>query len=254
MKLYSASSADARSSDPVAMIGCAGWTIPTMAANDFPEKGTHLQRYAARLSAVEINSSFYRPHRPETYARWAASVPDSFRFSIKLPRELTHTKKLTDTGPILAAFLDATAELGEKRGPILVQLPPSLAFNNAVASDFFGRFRLEYDGAIVCEPRHITWFTDDAISVLQAHRVGTAGVDPAIVDDALRPVPADQTMYRRLHGSPKTYYSDYSEQYLARLAELINESKSAGTAWCIFDNTAQGHAWKNALRLGELLL
>lgn len=253
MKSYSASSADGQSSAPVAMIGCAGWSIPSMVATEFSATGTHLQRYATRLSAVEINSSFYRPHRPETYARWAASVPESFRFSIKLPRDLTHTKKLTDTGPVLETFLDATAALGEKHGPILVQLPPSLAFNDQVASKFFGKFRQLYDGAIVCEPRHITWFTDDAMRILQAHRVGTAGVDPAIVDDALSPVPADHTMYRRLHGSPKTYYSDYSEQYLARLAQLINSSKNAGTVWCIFDNTAQGHAWKNALRLGELI-
>ena len=55
-------------------VGCAGWSIPRQYAEHFPQRGTHLERYAQRLPAVEINSSFYRPRRPETYARWAASV------------------------------------------------------------------------------------------------------------------------------------------------------------------------------------
>ena len=75
-------------------IGCAGWTIPTEHSAVFGGEGTHLQRYASRFSCVEINSSFYRPHRTTTYARWAASVPDNFRFSVKLPKTITHEQRL----------------------------------------------------------------------------------------------------------------------------------------------------------------
>ena len=71
-------------------IGCAGWSIHKDAAAAFPVEGSHLERYARVFPAVEINSSFYRPHKPETYARWADSVPDGFRFAVKVPRAITH--------------------------------------------------------------------------------------------------------------------------------------------------------------------
>ena len=71
-------------------IGTAGWTVPKAVAHAFPGEGGHLARYAGRLDAVEINSSFYRPHRPATYARWAECVPKDFRFAVKVPRLVTH--------------------------------------------------------------------------------------------------------------------------------------------------------------------
>lgn len=105
-------------------IGTAGWSVPAAHRGRFPEAGTLLERYAARFDAVEINSSFYRPHRPSTYARWAASVPAGFRFSLKLPREITHTRRLVEVAEPLDRFLGEVAALGERLGPVLVQLPP----------------------------------------------------------------------------------------------------------------------------------
>ena len=82
-------------------IGTAGWSIPKQHAAAFPGTGVHIERYARQLHAVEINSSFYRPHKPATYARWAASVPPEFRFAVKLPREITHERRLADvTAPL----------------------------------------------------------------------------------------------------------------------------------------------------------
>ena len=77
-------------------VGCAGWSIPREHADRFPEEGSHLARYAGRFPAVEINSSFYKPHRPATYARWAASVPADFRFSVKVPKLATHERRAND--------------------------------------------------------------------------------------------------------------------------------------------------------------
>src|SRR6476620_9198879 len=90
---------------PAVYVGCAGWSIPKEHAGRFPAGGSHLERYAGRFNAVEINSSFYRPHRPETYARWAASVPESFQFAVKIPKEMTHTRRLRDVADPLARFL-----------------------------------------------------------------------------------------------------------------------------------------------------
>src|SRR5687768_16375503 len=109
-------------------IGCAGWSLPRDSWPQFPETGTHLQRYAQRLNAVEINSSFYRPHQPATYERWAASVPAGFRFSVKVPKTITHESRLRSCDALLASFLAQATGLGDKLGCLLVQLPPSLAF------------------------------------------------------------------------------------------------------------------------------
>ena len=76
------------------LIGTAGWSLPGAHFGLFPRDGSHLERYATRFSCVEINSSFYRPHRQETYARWAASVPENFRFAVKMPRTITHHARL----------------------------------------------------------------------------------------------------------------------------------------------------------------
>jgi uncharacterized protein YecE (DUF72 family) len=77
-------------------IGCAGWNLPSAKADAFPGPGSHLERYARVLRAVEVNSSFYRPHRRETWERWAGSVPVDFRFSVKVPRQITHFRRLRD--------------------------------------------------------------------------------------------------------------------------------------------------------------
>src|SRR3954464_15705052 len=118
-------------------IGTAGWSIPREAQPGFPGGGSHLERYAAVLPAVEINSTFHRPHRASTFERWAASVPRAFRFSIKLPRTVTHDQRLAASARLLDAFLSAFTRLRSRLGCLLVQLPPSLAFDARIARAFF---------------------------------------------------------------------------------------------------------------------
>src|SRR6188768_857106 len=85
-------------------IGTAGWSLYKPPAGRFPGTGSHLERYAAMFDAVEINSSFYRPHKPETYARWAASVPAGFRFAVKLPKAITHERRLVECRDLVERF------------------------------------------------------------------------------------------------------------------------------------------------------
>jgi uncharacterized protein YecE (DUF72 family) len=238
---------------PEARIGCAGWSIPAAHAGLFAGTGTHLQRYARRFNCVEINSSFYRPHRPETYARWSASVPASFQFAVKAPREITHVLRLIGCEAQIAAFLDQVRLLGANLGPILVQLPPSLAFDSAAAGEFFRALRDRFGGAVVCEPRHPTWFEDPAAETLSRYRVARAAAEPAVVPAAARPGGWRGVTYYRLHGSPRIYYSAYSEDALERLAVDVRTACKTGPAWCIFDNTAEGSATTNALALGALV-
>jgi len=231
-------------------VGTAGWSIPAQHAGEFPGAGSHLERYAQRLPAVEINSSFYRPHRPKTYERWARSVPEGFRFAVKLPREVTHARRLVGTAELLAQFLSDVAALGGKLGPLLVQLPPSLSFEESVAATFFGALRAQFEGQVVCEPRHPTWFTDGADALLASFEVARVAADPACVPRAADPGGWPGLAYYRLHGSPEMYYSAYGAGYLDALAEAIAAAVSrAGAVWCIFDNTARGEATRNALDL-----
>jgi len=233
-------------------VGTAGWSIRREYAPAFPSAGTHLERYARRLPAVEINSSFYRPHQPATYARWAASTPPGFRFSLKLPRELTHLRRLKDPAPF-AGFLEQVRELGEKLGPLLAQLPPSLPFDPKTAGDFFAALRELHDGPLLCEPRHQSWFTPEAEALLEEHRIGRVAADPALNEQAAEPGGWKETVYYRLHGSPQMYYSPYSSAYLQELSRRLESQVEAGRAvWCIFDNTAEGAAPVNALELLEL--
>jgi uncharacterized protein YecE (DUF72 family) len=232
-------------------IGCAGWSIPREHAERFPAEGTHLERYAQRLPAVEINTSFYRPHQPATYARWAASVPDEFKFAVKIPREITHTRRLRDAAEPLDRFLAEAAALGPKLGPLLVQLPPSLRFDEAAATGFFAGLRARFGGQVVCEPRHPTWFGDPAERVLVSAQVARVAADPAPVPEAARPGGWPGLVYYRLHGSPAMYESDYPTAYLKSLAQELRAAEAP--AWCIFDNTALGAATANALDLRALL-
>ncbi len=227
-------------------IGTAGWAIPRAAAHRFPEEGSGLDRYAARLDAVEINSSFYRPHRRSTYERWAASVPARFRFAVKLPKSITHQAQLVDCAPLIARFLDEAAGLGDRLGPILVQLPPSLAFDPDIAQAFFAE--LKVPGVIVCEPRHPSWFGLQADALLRDHRVARVAADPARTPAAAAPGGWPGLAYFRLHGSPRTYWSNYEPEALAAWARRVAQAASGGVeTWAIFDNTAHGHAIENAL-------
>lgn len=233
----------------VIRVGTAGWAIPSASARHFDTAGTHLERYSRRLSCAEINSSFYRPHAAATYAKWRDSTPPEFRFAIKLPRTITHERSLADAREPLMAFLDQIHGLAEKRGPVLVQLPPSLHFDATIVARFFELVRGLYRDAIVCEPRHATWFTPAAESLLKTFAVARVGADPPPVPSADKPGASSGITYFRLHGSPRKYWSRYSEDFLATLAASIRHERLADEIWCAFDNTASGAAAANALDL-----
>lgn len=236
------------------MIGTAGWSIPAMFKPSFPEDGTGLERYGRMLAATEINSSFYRPHKFATYARWATSVPADFGFSVKLPKAISHGARLSGTEDLVAAFLSQIAGLGEKLHVVLVQLPPSLPFDAATADVFFGTLRGKLDGrvAIACEPRHPSWFTTDADQQLRDRRVARVAADPVLVPEGEKPGGWLGLHYRRLHGSPRVYYSPYEVDYLAELAATLKVEYVNGIcSWCIFDNTASGAAISNAMALRQ---
>lgn len=229
-------------------IGTAGWTIPRDSKDAFPAEGSHLGRYSQALSGVEINSSFHRPHQAKTYRRWNEETPDAFRFSVKLAKDFTHVQRLATKGAELAAWLAPVHELDAKLGAILVQLPPSLAFDRKLADRFFKNLRKHCDRLIALEPRHCSWSSEDALQILLAHDITKVEADP---EKCAAPPDRSRPRYIRLHGSPVIYKSEYEMATIEFWSDELRKSK--GEDWVIFDNTTFGFATKNALALQALL-
>jgi uncharacterized protein YecE (DUF72 family) len=230
-------------------VGTSGWALPAASRDRFPPGASQLERYAQVFSCVEITSSFYRPHRRSTYERWAATVPDGFRFAVKLPKIVTHDRGLRDAEEPLRRFLDESGGLGAKRAVLLVQLPPRFAYAAEIVEPFIEVLRAHYPGLVAWEPRHPSWFAPEVEAVLRDAGIARVAADPAVVADAGEPGGASGFAYGRWHGSPQIYSSSYGEDRIAALAARIR--RFSGDVWCVFDNTRSGAATDDALRLAS---
>jgi uncharacterized protein YecE (DUF72 family) len=157
--------------------------------------------------------------------------------------------KLQNVREPLVQFLAQTEELAEKKGPVLVQLPPSFRFEGSVVTGFLDILRDVYDGAIVCEPRHATWFSPTVASLFDRYEISRVAADPPPVPEAAVPAGSPRVAYFRLHGSPRTYWSRYGESYIESIAATVRRISVAREIWCVFDNTASGAALENACEL-----
>ena len=235
-------------------IGTAGWSLPRAEQHRFPPGASHLARYASVFPAVEINSTFHRPHRASTFARWAETVPPGFRFSIKIPRTITHDARLAGTAALVDQFLASLVPLGSRVECLLVQLPPSLALDRRIARNFFSRLRERFDRGIAVEPRHASWFSGDVDGMLDDLKVARAAADPPRAEHGGDPGGWPGLAYFRLHGFPRVYYSSYEDAFLDALAKrLAALRRKRVTTWCIFDNTTLGAGTSNALSILERL-
>ena len=226
-------------------MGMAGWNNPPQERASRQPDQSHLAQYAVYFSCVEINSSFYRPHRRATYARWRDETPAPFRFSVKCPRAITHENSLRRTASNVSRFYDEISCLQPKLAAVLVQLPPGLEFSAARVRSFFQSVPTLRGTVVACEPRHASWFSAAADEVLRRQEVSRVAADPARCSGAEIPGGVRRFAYFRWHGSPKMYYSKYSEEQLAAFALQVEQSQ-AKDSWCIFDNTARYAAWDNA--------
>jgi uncharacterized protein YecE (DUF72 family) len=245
----------------VRTIGTAGWSLPSALRSDFPDDGTHLSRYAQRLSGVEINSTFYRRHRRSTFTSWATQVPDGFRFAVKMPRLITHELALRSAAGPLDDFVSDIEGLGQRLGPVLIQLPPGLDYDGALVRRFLQMLRDRFAGAVVCEPRHPSWHSPAATAALTEWRIGRVAAHPPRLAPVEEPGAwlgpsgdgAAATIYYRLHGHPRIYWSNYDDAALAEWARRTAQWPAGADVWCIFDNTAAGAATANALALQRLV-
>ncbi len=219
----------------------------------FPSEGSSLERYAAHFRCAEINSTFHRSHRPATFERWAASTPPDFRFAAKLPKTITHKQKLAGCENLLDGYLEEVAGLGDRLAIYLVQLPPSLAYDERLAASFLEGLRARTNLLLACEPRHPSWFETGASELLNRFEIARVAADPARVEEAALPGGWPGLVYYRLHGSPAIYRSSYDDGRLEAYAAQLSSKLPGADVWCIFDNTASSAATGDALALSRLL-
>lgn len=229
-------------------IGTAGWNLPPPARE--PTR-CYLEQYATIFNCSEINSTFYHRHRHQTYVRWAASVPQNFCFSVKIPKTLTHDRggRLTE----IRAFLDEISNLSSTLGPLLFQFPPGRSFVKAEIGALFGLLRRGYAGPVVVEPRHHSWASADALKVLEEYHISVVAADPQPVRGLPCLRDPQTAWYFRLHGTPRMYYSSYTDDVLQGVAEKLLSVPIQNNVWCIFDNTAMGAAFYNAFTLQRMI-
>ena len=181
--------------------------------------------------------------------RWAASVGDDFRFSVKLPKSISHASGGEYTTSDIERFADESAGLGAKLGAVLVQFPPKHVFHADAADGLFTTLRANLPCSLATEPRHASWFAPAVDALLAKLHVARVEADPPRVLVGADAGGWPGMRYRRLHGSPRIYYSRYEPGMIDALHDAIKNDAIGMESWCIFDNTASGAATANALEL-----
>jgi len=264
-----------------ARIGTSGWLYPPWRGVFYPPKLPHrreLEYLSSRLNSVEINGTFYSLQRPASFAKWRAETPDDFSFAVKGARFITHMKKLAGVeAPLANFFASGVLGLGEKLGPVLWQLPPSLGFDPERLSAFFAQLprstgeaawlARQHDERLkdrslttaltdqplrhALEVRHKSFETAAFVELLREHAISLVVADTAGRWPLMRDVTAD-LVYVRLHGDVELYTSGYTDEALDRWAAEIGQWLAAGLDVHVhFDNDVKVHAPYDAIQLAE---
>ncbi|MFY1046377.1 DUF72 domain-containing protein [Chryseobacterium sp. GP-SGM7] len=234
-------------------IGCSGFYNNDWKGSLYPEDAKSkdfLTLYSKEFNAVEINSTFYRKPTPKTLLKWFDETPDDFRFFIKIPKAISHEKRLKDCKDEIQEFCEhIQTNLKEKLSGFLYQFPPS--FKNTEENLDLILKNLDFSYLNVIEFRHNSWWNDDIYSVLKSKNIIFSGVSfPGnLPDDFI--VNNSEVFYYRLHGKPVLYKSEYPEGELKNLAEMILKSGRKG--FIFFNNTWGTAAIKNAIQIKKYL-
>ncbi len=239
-------------------IGLSGWSYPEWKGTFYPEKMKStdwLGFYARAFDTVEINSSFYRLPKLQTLENWADKVPANFKFCAKMSRYLTHIKRLKEPEEPLQRFFSVFAHVKKQLGPLLVQLPGSLAFDMEVAVHFFELLKRDYsEYQFAVEARHETWTQTEATRLLEEYNIAWV-ISQAGTGFPYRELITGDNIYIRLHGPEKLYASSYPDETLQYFADKIKAWQKEGhNIWAYFNNTWGGYALDNIKTLEEMLM
>jgi len=243
------------------LVGTSGWNYEDWKGSFYPEdlpKTKWLEYYARNFQTIEVNATFYHEMKESTYKKWSEATPDGFCWAVKAHRFITHIKRLRDVEEPLKRFFGSVIALGDKLGPVLFQLLPSLAFDGAVLEEFSATLHnaarssagLPKIMRFAIEPRHASWMRDDALACLRKLGLGFCISDTGGHYPCRKAVTSDFA-YIRLHGPTTLYASSYSdaqlEDWAARVATLDRD------VYIYFDNSCMAYAPNNALDLKKLM-
>src|SRR5690606_18530110 len=233
-------------------IGCSGFSERSWKGYFYPDDlpcKEYLNFYAEKLNAVEINSTFYRRPTQKTLENWRRSTGNDFKFFIKIPKTVTHIKKLNATAQETAEFCHHIAQgLKEKLGGFLFQLPPSFQYTEENMQKVLESVDPNYLNVV--EFRHTSWWNNEVYHQMKNEGVVFSGVSiPKEIPDEVI-INHEKFLYYRLHGVPQMFKSEYSDSELEKLSEKINSFK--GTSFIFFNNTFGISGIKNALTLKKL--
>lgn len=237
-------------------IGTSGWSYDHWQGLFYPQelsKGRWLEFYMQHFDTVELNTSFYRLPKKKTFVNWRERTPKNFIYSVKMSRYVSHIKRLLNPEESLPRFFESVSALKEKCGPILIQLPPSLKFNEERTENFLRVLTRDYSSyRFTLECRNESWFLKPVYKLLKGY-----GVALCLADTPNCPYVEEITsdfIYIRLHGHEQLYASNYGDQQLEAWGVKIRGWNNEGMdVYVYFDNDANAYAPKNALGLKEIL-
>jgi uncharacterized protein YecE (DUF72 family) len=233
-------------------IGTSGWQYGHWRERFYPRglpQAEWLETYAGAFQTVESNNAFYRLPEAKTFAAWAARTPPGFVMAVKVSRYLTHIKRLSDPEEPVERFVSRVRHLGDKLGPVLLQLPPTLRIDLGRLEATLERFPSEFRVAV--EFRHDSWYVDDTRRLLERRGAALCLADRRGV---LTPLwrTADWT-YLRFHegrAAPRPCYGrDALRAWVARLHETAG---GEGEAFVYFNNDLLACALRDAVVFGRL--
>jgi len=234
-------------------IGCSGWNYRHWRERFYPEglpQRRWFEHYARHFDTVEINNSFYRLPKAETFERWREQAPPGFCYAVKANRFLTQAKKLRDCEEPLARMMTPFRALGDRLGPILYQLPPRFRVNLERLESFLEL--IPKDVVNVFEFREPSWYTDDTFALLEKHGASFCVHD--MPGSATDKVAVGAAAYVRFHGATGKYWGRYPDKVLLGWTDwLVEQAKTGRTAWCYFNNDIDAHAIHDAQTLKAMV-
>ncbi|WP_052417218.1 DUF72 domain-containing protein [Cellvibrio mixtus] len=222
---------------------------------NFPDEfksGTRLQYYSTLFNSLEINSSFYKTPQPQTFSKWEHEVNNDFRFTVKMSRDITHSKKLDFHPEDLEKFMDAARHIESKKGALLIQFPASITADYCFKIEDLIKQTQSLQGAskwdIAIEVRHNSWHNMATYNMLTRH-----GASMVFHDMPTSKTPLDQSatniIYIRFHGAAGDYKGSYRIDDMEKYIELIIHSYKIGKTIFVYFNNIIGNAYENALSL-----
>lgn len=238
-------------------IGTSGWSYAWKGIF-YPEEITSaemLPYYAQHFNCTEVNSSFYHFTMEKTILKWLESTPPHFQFAPKLHRSITHENRLQNIEAPLRKWMDRFLLMGDRLGPVLVQLPGSFHYNQLIAHHFFTLLRKLYPHTVFAlEVRHASWHTEEVLEVLEEYQISLVVISAGKRWPGLAAATTD-TVYLRLHGHEQLYRGAYPDEELERFAYMAQDWLQDGkTVWAFFNNTIGGNATSDAQKLKSLLV